>query len=161
MALVEVVGVDVEAEGAQNPNAAEAEDDLLLHPVGIVASVEVVRQRPVRLAVLLQIGVEQQDRNLVAVGRGMDVQPGTDPHLSSLDGHCDRRVERRAPERRIPPVGELALASLGIDLLAEIAGSADQRHEDHVESEVGRRAGGIAGQDAEAARVGVHLRADG
>mgnify|MGYP003122157900 CR=1 FL=1 len=36
MTLVEVIGLDVEAERVQDPHAADAEDDLLLETVGFV-----------------------------------------------------------------------------------------------------------------------------
>jgi hypothetical protein len=51
MALIEVVGVDFKAECPQEPSAAQPQDDLL-QPVGFVAAVYRVRDRPVILSVL-------------------------------------------------------------------------------------------------------------
>ena len=65
MALVHVPGPDVEAERAQHPRAADAQNDLLLEAVGAIAAVEVMRQRPVERAVLFKVGVEQQDRGFL------------------------------------------------------------------------------------------------
>jgi hypothetical protein len=42
MALVEVVGVQIETEGAQQPDASEAEHDLLLQSIRFVATIEVM-----------------------------------------------------------------------------------------------------------------------
>ncbi len=42
VALVDVVGLNVEAERLEQPNAANPEDYLLLHPVGVVVAIEVM-----------------------------------------------------------------------------------------------------------------------
>ncbi len=46
------------------------------------------------------------------------------------------------------------LATLGVDLLAEIAGAGDQSHPHHGQVEVGGRAQGVARQHAQTAAVG-------
>ena len=45
MALVQVIGVQIEAERAQNAQAADPQNDLLLQPTDLVAAVEKMGQR--------------------------------------------------------------------------------------------------------------------
>src|SRR3546814_10807376 len=47
MPLVHVKGIDLEAEGAEQPDAADAEHDFLLQPIGKIAAVEMVGDAPV------------------------------------------------------------------------------------------------------------------
>jgi hypothetical protein len=44
MTIVQVIGVNVEAERLQEAHAADAEDDLLLEPIEIVAPIKVMGQ---------------------------------------------------------------------------------------------------------------------
>ena len=53
MTLVEVISVDLEAKRPQEPKPTDPEDD--------------VRESPVCLAVLFELSVEKQDRDLVPV----------------------------------------------------------------------------------------------
>jgi hypothetical protein len=50
--------MNIEAERAQDPDAADAEDDLLLEPVNGIAAIEVMGQRAIVLAVLVKLSVE-------------------------------------------------------------------------------------------------------
>ena len=61
MSLVQVIGIDLEAERPQQADAADAEHDLLLQPVGVVAAVQPVGQATILGVVLVEVGVEQQD----------------------------------------------------------------------------------------------------
>src|SRR3546814_15907770 len=63
MPLVHVKGIDLEAEGAEQPDAADAEHDFLLQPIGKIAAVEMVGDAPVVGMVFRQVGVEQNDRH--------------------------------------------------------------------------------------------------
>jgi hypothetical protein len=53
------------------------------------------------------------------------------------------------------------LPAVAIDLLAKIAGPADQRDKHHGQFEIGAGARGITGQDPKSAGIGVHLRTNG
>jgi hypothetical protein len=161
VALVHVVCVQLKAECAQQADAAETEHKLLLHSVRLVAAIEIMRQRTILGAVLVEIGVQQQDRNPLPVGGDMNVQPGAYPHRTPRNFDCDHCVNRHAVCCRVPPVGRLGLLAIGIDLLAEVAGAADQRDEHDGNLKIGAGPHGIAGQHAEAAGIGVHLRPDG
>jgi hypothetical protein len=59
VAFVHVVGLDFEAERVERAQAADAENDLLLQAVDLVAAIEKMRQVPVLFGVLLEIGVEE------------------------------------------------------------------------------------------------------
>ena len=65
----------VQAERAQHAHAADAEHDLLAQAVVLVAAVEVVGERRSGLGVLRQVGVEQQDRHVVAADAAHLVVP--------------------------------------------------------------------------------------
>jgi hypothetical protein len=57
--LVQVVGMDLKAEGSQDADAADAEDDFLFEPVCVVAAVQVIGQPPVFLGVLIQLRIQE------------------------------------------------------------------------------------------------------
>ena len=56
--------------------------------------------------------------------------------------------------RRVPDHGFFLLPARGVDLLAEVTLSADERHDHDGEPQVGGRLDGVAGEDAQAAAVG-------
>jgi hypothetical protein len=155
VALVEVVGVQVEVERAQQPDAAEAQHQFLAEAVGLVAAVETMRERAALGVILVEVGVQQQDRDPMPVRAGIDIEPGAHPDRTRRHFHRDHGVLGR-----VPPVRRLDLAALGVELLAEVAGAADQRDEDDRQQQIRAGAHGVAGQHAEAARVRVHLRPD-
>ena len=111
-----MIGMDIETERPQQPDAADAEDDLLFEPIDVVAAIKVMRQCAVVFAVLLKIGVEEQDRDLVAVRAGMDREPGPDPDRLCLDLHSDHRIERRAPALDVPGVRPLIWACPSVSI---------------------------------------------
>jgi hypothetical protein len=124
MAFVQVIGLNIESQRAQDAHAADPEDDLLLQPIGIVPAVEHVGQAAVLGAVLREVGVEQQDRRLRPVRAAVDVEPRPDPHRIAFDLDRDHRAERHAPPLRIPGVRALHLPARIVELLAEIPGPA-------------------------------------
>ena len=108
-------------------------------------------------SILIEIGVEEKDRNLVAVRTGMEIEPGPDPYRLSLYRDGNHRIERRTPLGRLPRVGLFDLAPLAVDALSEVARTADKRHEYGRQLEVGGGARCIACQYPEPAGIGVHL----
>ena len=62
VALVEVPDRRLDAERAQDADAADAEDELLVEPHLAAADVEDVGDRAVGVAVLGDVGVEEEDR---------------------------------------------------------------------------------------------------
>src|SRR5215470_12607089 len=100
--FVQMIGMQIEAERSQNANAADAKNDLLFQPVRHVAAIEVMRQRAVLLAILIELGIKEQDRDLLTVGAGMNVEPWSNPHWLLLDIDGDHRIERRAPTCGFP-----------------------------------------------------------
>ena len=79
MSLIKVVDMNVEPECLQEAYAAETKNKLLFETVYIVPTVKIVCQLAVFLAVLVEIGVEQQDRNRMAVRTCVDVEPRSNP----------------------------------------------------------------------------------
>src|SRR5215831_14230331 len=110
-----MIGMQIEPECSQNANAADAKDDLLFQPVRHVTAVEVVRQCAVLLAILIELGIKEQDGDLLPMGAGMNVEPWSNPYRLLLDIDGDHRIERRAPTSEFPPIWLLDLPPLGID----------------------------------------------
>ena len=76
VALVQVPDRRLDPEGAQHPHPADAEDELLVETHLAAADVEDVRDRPVGVVVLGDVGVEQEDRrpaDLDAPDRDLEV----------------------------------------------------------------------------------------
>ncbi len=73
-------------------------------------------------AILVKIGIQQDDR-LPSVDLTLQhVKPGTHPHLAPFDGHRDLGIQRSGEPLGLPGVRMFRLPSLGVDFLAEIAG---------------------------------------
>ena len=96
VALVEVPDRRREAEGADRPDAADAQDELLVEAHLAAADVQDVRDRPVVVGVLRQVRVEQQDRHAADLGepdRDRQVAPG---QLDvTVSGRPDRVLDAR------------------------------------------------------------------
>lgn len=72
--------------------------------------------------ILIEIGIQQKDRNRMPVGTRVNVEPRADPNraLTNLERrHC---VERRARMGEVPPIGLFDLAPGGVDLLTKMPG---------------------------------------
>ena len=67
VALVGVEDLRMDVEGAQRPDAADAEDDLLAEAVLLVAAVEAVRDRNDLRRVLRHVRVEEIERDAAHV----------------------------------------------------------------------------------------------
>ena len=66
MPLVQMIGADGKAERLQRALSTNAENDLLSDAVGLVASIQPLRDRPVGWLVFAHIGIEQNDRDLAS-----------------------------------------------------------------------------------------------
>ncbi len=131
------------------------EDELLVEAHLAAADVQDVGDRPVRVGVLGQVRVEQQDRHAPDLGEphgDRQVAPG------QLDGHRQRQPRRvlDAAERQAAQVVVgvvVLLVAVGIDRLAEVALAVQQPDADRRQGHVAGRLHVVAGEDAEAARV--------
>ena len=90
VALVGVEHVGLQAEGAQRPDAADAEHDLLAQPVVLVAAVEAVGDGDAVGGVALDVGVQQVQRDAPDVG-----PPDVAAHrvAGEVDGDLDAGVD--------------------------------------------------------------------
>ena len=59
VALVQVISVNLESERPQNSDAADAEDDFLFEPVGVVAAIQVMGEGAVFFGILIEVRVEE------------------------------------------------------------------------------------------------------
>jgi hypothetical protein len=157
VALIHVVGADMEAERLEDAHAADTQDDLLLQAALGISAIEAVCDRTIPHVVLVEIRVEQEDRHAMTKGRAESVEPRADPHLSSLDGYRDHRTERLRPRLDVPRVRVIDLASRGINFLPQVAGPARERHKHDRQFKVGAGSGRVPGKHPKAAAVGPHL----
>src|SRR3954453_5468764 len=130
MPFVQVIGMKAKTHCVQQTYTAQPEYQLLLQSVLVAVAVEIMGQFPVFRGVLVKIRIEQQNRRLVAVWAGTDIQPGPDPYRALLDPQGYHRIERRAELQGIPPVRLLDLLAAGVDLLPEIPRPAYERNKD-------------------------------
>ena len=144
------------AVGAHRPHAADPDEDLLADAVLGVAAVEAVGDLAQVGVVVLDVGVEQQQRH--AADRG---HPHPRPQHAAL-GHGDVDEDRRAlgvgeqvqrealrVERRVG----LLLPAVEREGLPEVARAVEQPDRDQRHAEVGGGLEVVAREDAEPARV--------
>ena len=119
VALVGVEHLRVEAEGPQRPHAADAEQDLLAEAVLGVAAVEPVGDGAGLGRVVVDVGVEQVQRDAADVGP---------PDLRLRAARRPGRPRRCTPSQRVEgqrvgvEVGvALLLPAVDVELLAEVA----------------------------------------
>ena len=151
------------AEGAERADTADAEQELLVQPVLAGAAVQPVGHLAEVVGVLLDVGVEQQQRHPADIG---DPDPGD--HLGATGQRDpDQRtgavglVEQR--DRQLVGVQDgvgLLLPALTRERLLEVALLVEQADADDRDAEVGGRLEVVAGEDAEAAGVLRQHRAD-
>jgi hypothetical protein len=147
----------VQAERAKNAHATDAEQQFLAQPVAQVAAVQMVGQSAVRIGVCRHVGVEKQDGHDVSADAGHLVAPRPQLDGAPLDADGDPRRQFGQPIGGRPIDRLLALPAVGAELLAKVAAPVDECDGDHVEAAVGRGTDGVAGEDAESARVGRKL----
>ncbi len=144
-----------DAQCAQRPDAADAQDQLLVEPHLPSADVEDVGDRAVRVVVAGVVRVEQEDRHAAHLE-----QPdgGVDHPAGQLDRDGQRVADlvQHAQEREAPQVevGVLVLlVPVRVDRLAEEAPAVEETHADERERHVAGGLHVVAGEHAEAAGV--------
>ena len=155
---VTFVGVPVgwlDAHGAQGADAADAEDDLLAHPVLTVATVEAGGDGAGPVRVAIDIRVEKVD------GGAADLYlPDRDPqggvHVVESDFDQDRGAgfvlhldHRLAAALQVS--GHVELPAVGVEALLEVALAIEERDADERQAQVAGLFDMVAGQHAEAA----------
>jgi hypothetical protein len=160
MTFVEMVGANLEAQCLQDAYPAHAKQKLLLQPIHLVSTVQVMRQVAVLRIVLLEIGIEEQDGNRVADVGFMDVHPRAHPYIPPFDLHADHCSERPRPTLDLPRVWVLDLPTICVDFLPEIAVAAQERDEDHGQLEVGGGAHRVTRKNPQTAGICVNLHAE-
>ena len=157
VALVHVPDAGVDAELLQHHRAADAEHPLLAEAHLAAADVKHRGDGAIGRVVLEQIAVQQQH------GNAPDLRfPDTDARGAISDRQIDLDVvavfindgEQRDALRVVVGV-EVLLLTVGVHRLAEVAVAVHQPDADKRQSEVTRRLGVVAGEDAEAAGVDV------
>ena len=149
MPLVGVEDLRVQAEGTQGANAADAEHDLLTHPVLDVAAVEAIGDGRDLGGVGVDGGVEEVQ---------VDAPDHDLPHVEPGDvvAHVDRHLHARRSQRqavRVEPREALLLVAVGVETLAEVALGVQQADGNERQPEIGGRLEVVAGENAEAAGV--------
>ena len=154
MPLVHVVGLDAfVAQRPEHTEPTDAEDDLLTEAVALVATVEQVRQAPLLLAVLRQVGVEEMHGN----DRPQDAldlrAPGSQHDELAPELHLDPRLHLPQVGLDAPCVGLLRLLTRLVELLAEVPPAMDEGHRDERKAPVRRGFQGISRQHPQPSRV--------
>ena len=151
VALVGVEHLGVDAERLERPHAADAEEDLLAQPVLGVAAVEPVGDLAHVVGVVLDVGVEQVERDAADVGPPHLGVSGW-PARSTVDPHA-RRSGVSAMRVGVEVGVALLLPAVGVERLAEVAVPVEEADADEGHAEVAGRLQVVAGQHAEAAGV--------
>jgi hypothetical protein len=155
VALVGVEHLGLDPEGVQGPDPADAEQDLLAQAVLAAAAVQAVGDRPLGRAVLVHVGVEQQQR------RPADLGP-PDLGVEHAVGQAHRDQQRLAVgvpdqlEGQLVGVEGRVATPAGGRRRSATGGSSravEQADPDHGHAEVAGRLEVVAGEHAEAARV--------
>jgi hypothetical protein len=155
VALVHVPHRRRETERAQHLDAADAEQHFLLQPHLAVAAVQLVRDRPVRLRVVGDVGVEQEHLD-APDGRAPDLRDDVagreaDVDLDRQAVGVERERDRDVLRARFAVLGHLV--AVAVERLVEVALPVQQADRHELEPEVARRLAVIAREHPEAARV--------
>ena len=94
VALVGVEHLGVDAEGVERPHAADAEEDLLAQAVLGVAAVEAVGDRADLGRVLVDVGVEEVERDAAHLGLARPGPRSGVPAEVDLDAHVVAQTSR-------------------------------------------------------------------
>ncbi len=153
MPFVHVENGGLDAERAQQPHAAEAEQHLLHDAGGGVAAVDPQREVAVELFVFRAVAVEQVDRaspHVRAPGLEVDpVQVDVDIGNDGLAVGAQHGLERQ--RLRVEPRIVLGLPAVLVDRLLKIPLAVEDADPDETDSKVAGRAGVIAGEYPEPA----------
>ena len=154
VALVHVKHRGLDAERAQQPHAADAQQNFLHDARRAVAAIDPRGEIAEMLVVFRQIGVEQIDRHAPDVDA-----PGLERHVFHVDLDAAHEpfalgVQHRFQRHvlRIDQIVKLRLPVVRVNRLLEIALAVKQADADKAEAKVARGFGVVARQDAEAAR---------
>ena len=144
--------------GPQRADAADAEQHLLQQPVLAAAAVEPVGDIALGRVVVLDVGVEQQQRHAADLGLpdlGDQRAPAgqADAHLRAAPGPSASRSREIGQPVGVEDGVALLLPALAGQRLREVAGAVEQADADDGHAEVGGGLEVVAGQDAEAAGV--------
>ncbi len=155
MALVDVPDGRREAECAQRAHAADAEHGFLLQAQLAAAAVEHVRDVPVRLGVLLNVRVEQQNGH-AADARAPDARHDRaarkrTPHEDLVARAVARGAQRRVLGFDVDVLGNLL--AVAVDVLIEVALPVQQADRDERQPHVAGGLAMVAGEHAEAPGV--------
>ena len=156
---VEDLGLGVPGEcceGADRAYAPDAQQHLLVQPVLGGAAVEPVGDLALLGQVVLDVGVEQQQRDAADLGPPHVGVQGASARHADTDGQgsslaVDHEGERQAV--RVERGVALLLPALGVQGLLEVAGPVEQPDPEDRHAQVGRRLEVVTGEDAEAPGV--------
>ena len=156
VALVEVPGRRLDAQGSQRAHAADAQDQLLVQPHLAAAHVQDVGDRPVvsRRCRACRCRAAAAARGRPAPARRRPWTVATrelDRDEQRVAARRRRRAERQAA-RVVVGVGVL-LVAVGVDGLAEVAVAIEQADADERQRHVRGGLAVVAGEHAQAARV--------
>ena len=148
--LVEVKDLGELAYGLEGAHAADAEYDLLADAFLRATAVEPVADQSVLVVVLVDVGVEQVQRDASDAGLP---QGGVHPHAGQLDAHPHVGYFGQGHRTRVESREALLLPSPPVEVLTEIAVSVEESDTRERQAEVVGRLQVVAGQHAQAARV--------
>ncbi len=149
VALVRVEHLRVDAQRAERPHAADAEEDLLAQAVLGVAAVEAVGDAAQLGRVLVDVGVEEVQRDPTDLRL-----PDAGDERGAGEVDLDALVAREQRHGVRVEVGvALLLPAVGRERLAEVAVAVEEADADERHAEVAGRLEVVAGEHAEAARV--------
>ncbi len=161
MALVGVVDVGLRGAGeprpqAQGPDAADAEQHLLLEALLTTAAVEAVGDVAGGLVVAGDVGVEQQQRDAAHLGaQHVGAQLAAAGQVEGDDAGLAVVLAQQAQGQAVgveDRVG-LLLPAVAVEALLEVAGLVEEADADDRDAEVGGGLEVVAGEDAETAGV--------
>src|ERR1043166_1653622 len=127
------------SKGAQHRQTAQPENNLLADSITIVSAVKMIRQHPVAGVIFLQVRIEEEDRNLVAIKALEFIFPCGYAHLASFDGDAHARRQQLEIGFGRPLGMRFDLVSVGIQPLLKIALSVEQRYAHHRNTQISGR----------------------
>jgi hypothetical protein len=153
--LVQVPDRGPPAHGLQGAQPADAEHDLLPDARFLVAAVEARGDLAVVRVVLLEVRVEEEQRD---ASHGDEAHENPDVTLADRHGDGGRSAPFPARERHREPIGverrvHRALPLLAVDQLVEVAARVEETDADQREAEIARGLQVVAGEDPQAAGV--------
>jgi hypothetical protein len=135
VALVHVEDLDIGlVKRAQHGQAAKPKYCFLAQAIALIAAVKKIGKTAIDWTILIEIGVEKDERDRVSGYSGKNVLPGANAHFSALDGDRNRRAKTFEMGLRRPIGRALHLIALGIQPLFKITFAMDQGDRNHRDS---------------------------